>query len=145
MDEIDYKILEILRENAKTTNNDIAKIVTLTEGAIRNRIKHLVQAGVIKQFTIVTEPAQSEAIVLIKTQAKGSKEILKRIRKHTNRLFETAGEYDVAVFIAAESIEKINATVDKLRGVDGVMSTVTLLKIADEHLFGHSTPPANPP
>lgn len=141
MDEIDYKILEILRENAKTTNNDIAKIVKLTEGAVRNRIKRLVLTGVIKQFTIVTEPAQSEAIVLIKTRAKGSKEILKRIRKYTNGLFETAGEYDVAAFLAAESIEKINATIDKLRGLDGVISTLTLLKIADEQLFRHSTPP----
>jgi Lrp/AsnC family transcriptional regulator of lysine biosynthesis len=140
LDEIDYKILEILRENAKTTNNDIAKTVKLTEGAVRNRIKRLVVTGIIKQFTIVTEPAQSEAIVLIKTRAKGSKEILKRIRKYTNRLFETAGEYDVATFIADESFEKINETIDELRGVDGVTATMTLLKIADEQLSRHSTP-----
>ena len=132
MDEIDYQILEILRENARTTNEDIAKIVKLTEGAVRNRIKRLVLIGVIKRFTIITEPTQPEAIVLIKTQAKGSKEILRRIRRYTNRLFETAGEYDVAGFISAESIEKINMTIDKLRGVEGVISTATLLKIADE-------------
>lgn len=138
MDEIDYKILEILRQNAKTTNNEIAKIVKLTEGAVRSRIKHLVLAGIIKQFTIITEPAQTEAIVLIRTRTKGSKEILKRIRKYTNRLFETAGEYDVAAFIIAENIEKINSAIDKLRDVDGVISTTTLLKIADEQLFRQS-------
>jgi Lrp/AsnC family transcriptional regulator of lysine biosynthesis len=134
LDEIDYKILEILRENARTTNEDVAKIVNLTEGSVRNRIKRLVLIGVIKRFTIITEPTQPEAIVLIKTQAKGSKEILKRIRRYTNRLFETAGEYDVAGFISAESIEKINMTIDKLRGVEGVISTATLLKIADEQV-----------
>ena len=134
MDEVDYKILEILRENSRTTNQDLAKIVKLTEGAVRNRIKRLLLTGVIKRFTIVTEAAQLEAIVLMKTKAKGSKEILRRIGKYTNRLFETAGEYDVAGFVTAESIEKINATVDKLRGVDGVISTVTLLKIANEPL-----------
>ena len=132
LDEIDYRILEILREDARTTNNEIAMTVNLTEGAVRSRIKRLVLAGIIKRFTIVTEPAHSEAIVLIKTRARGSKEILKRIRKYTNRLFETAGEYDVAAFIAADSIEKINSAVDKLRGVDGVIATATLLKIADE-------------
>ena len=131
MDEIDHEILEILRGNAKTTNNEIAKVVKLTEGAVRNRIKRLVLTGVIKRFTIVTEPAQSEAIVLIKTRTRESKEILKRIRKYSNRLFETAGEYDVAAFLTAESIEKINVSIDKLRGVDGVISTVTLLKTAD--------------
>ena len=134
MDEVDYKILEILRENARTTNQDIAKTVKLTEGAVRNRIKRLVLTGVIKRFTIATEAEQLEAIVLMKTQAKGSKEILRRIRKCANRLFETAGEYDVAGFVTGENIEKINATIDKLRGVDGVISTVTLLKIANEEM-----------
>jgi len=134
VDEVDYKILEILRENARTTNQDIAKTVKLTEGAVRNRIKRLVLTGVIKRFTIATEAEQLEAIVLMKTQAKGSKEILRRIRKCANRLFETAGEYDVAGFVTGESIEKINATIDKLRGVDGVISTVTLLKIANEEM-----------
>lgn len=134
MDEIDHKILEILRENARTTNQDMAKIVKLTEGAVRNRIKRLVLTGVIKRFTIITEATQPEAIVLIKTQTKGSKEILRRIRRHTNRLFETAGEYDVAGFITAESIAKINATIDRVRGVEGVISTATLLKIADGQL-----------
>ena len=138
MDEIDYKVIEILRENAKTTNNEIAKLVKLTEGAVRNRIKRLVLTGIIKQFTIITEPAQAEAIVLIKTRTRGSKEILKRIRKCTNRLFETAGEYDVAAFIFAENIEKINSAIDKLRGVDGVISTTTLLKMADEQVFTQS-------
>ena len=138
MDEIDYKVIEILRENAKTTNNEIAKLVKLTEGAVRKRIKRLVLTGIIKQFTILTEPPQAEAIVLIKTRTNRSKEILKRIRKYTNRLFETAGEYDVAAFITAENIEKINSTIDKLRGVDGVISTTTLLKIADEQVFTQS-------
>ena len=131
MDEIDYEILEILRKNARTTNDDIASVVKLTEGAIRNRIKRLVSTGVIKRFTIVTEATQPEAIVLIKTQAKGSKETLEKIRSYTNRLFETVGEYDVAGFITADSIEKINLTIDKLRNVEGVISTATLLKIAD--------------
>jgi len=132
MDEIDYKILEILRQNSKTTNNELAKIVRLTEGAVRSRIRRLLQTGIIRQFTIITEAPQAEAVVLIKTRSKSSKEILRRIRKFTNRLFETAGEYDVAAFITAENIAKINSTVDKLRSVDGVISTSTLLKIADE-------------
>lgn len=132
MDEIDYRILEILKRNAKTTNSDIASKVRLTEGAVRKRIRNLLENRVIRRFTIETEADQLEAIVLIRTQTKASREILGRIRQHVNRLFETAGEYDVAAFLAAENIHKINATVDKLRNLNGVVSTVTLLKIADD-------------
>jgi DNA-binding Lrp family transcriptional regulator len=132
LDETDYRILEILRENARTTNSDIAINVNLTEGAVRSRIKRLVREGVIKKFTIETQPAQVEAIVLIKTRTRASKEILRKIRRYVNRLFETAGEYDVAVHLEAKEIRTINETVDKLRSIDGVTSTITLLKIADE-------------
>lgn len=134
MDEIDYKILEVLRMDARVTNNDIAKRVKLTEGAVRNRIRRLVQSGVIRRFTIDTGPDQVEAIVLVKTGTRGSKEILKRIRKYTNRLFETAGEYDVAAHLTAENIQSVNTMVDRVRSVNGVISTVTLLKIADDQL-----------
>ncbi len=134
MDEIDYKILQILRQDARCTNSEIGATVKLTEGAVRNRIKRLIEASVIKRFTIETQPDEAEAIVLIRTQTKTSKEILKRIRKYSNRLFETAGEYDVAAYLAAQNVREINENVDRLRGIDGVISTVTLLKIAEDEL-----------
>ena len=132
MDGIDAEILKILRREAKTTNSDIAKTVSLTEGAVRNRIRHLVESGVIKRFTIETEPDQVEAIVLIKTQTRASRDILKRIRKFTNRLFETSGEYDVATYLSAQSVDEINGTIDRVRRVSGVISTLTLLKMAED-------------
>ena len=135
LDEKDYKIVELLRRDARTTNNAIAKEVDLTEGAVRNRIGRLVRSDVIRRFTIETGPELHEAIVLVKTRTKGSKDVLRRMRKYANRLFETAGDYDVAAFLSAESMERINSMVDRLRAVDGVTSTVTLLKIADEELI----------
>ncbi len=132
MDEVDHKILQILRQNARTTNSDIAGRVKRSEGAVRLRIRRLLESGVIKKFTIQTVEERAEAIVLIRTQTKGSKEILRRIRQQASRLFETAGEYDVAAYVVAENIQPINAVVDRLRGVNGVVSTITLLKIADD-------------
>jgi len=131
LDEIDYRIMEILRENARTTNSAIASHVNLTEGAVRNRIRRLVRDGVIRKFTIQTQPDQAEAMVLIKTRTRASKEILRRIRRYADRLFETAGEFDVAAHLTAKEMRIINETVDKLRSIDGVISTVTLVKIAD--------------
>jgi Lrp/AsnC family transcriptional regulator of lysine biosynthesis len=133
LDSVDNKILELLRQNSRTSNSDIAHKIGLTEGTVRNRIKRLVKTNVIKKFTIETQPVQREAIVLIRTQTRGSKETLRKIRKHVDRLFETAGEYDVAVYVTADDLATINGIVDKLRTVDGISSTVTLLKIADDY------------
>jgi len=133
VDSIDNKILELLRQNSRTSNSDIADKIGLTEGTVRNRIKRLVKTSVIKKFTIETRPVQREAIVLIRTQTRGSKETLRKIRKHVDRLFETAGEYDVAAYVTADDLATINGIVDKLRTVEGINSTVTLLKIADDY------------
>jgi DNA-binding Lrp family transcriptional regulator len=132
LDGIDAEILRILRQEARTTNSDIAKAVRLTEGAVRNRIKHLIESGVIKKFTIETEPDRVEAIVLVKTQTRASRDILRRIRKFADRLFETSGEYDVAAYLSAQSVDEINATIDRVRNVNGVISTLTLLKMAGD-------------
>ncbi|HXY83158.1 MAG TPA: winged helix-turn-helix transcriptional regulator [Candidatus Saccharimonadales bacterium] len=132
MDDVDNKILETLRQNSRTPNNEIADKLGLTEGTIRNRIKRLIETGVIKKFTIETQPVQTEAIVLIRTQTGRSKETLRKIRRHVDRLFETAGEYDIAAYLTADEIATINGIVDKLRTVEGITSTVTLLKIADD-------------
>jgi Lrp/AsnC family transcriptional regulator of lysine biosynthesis len=133
LDSIDNKILELLRQNSRTSNSDIADKIGLTEGTVRNRIKRLVKTNVIKKFTIETRPVQREAIILIRTQTRGSKETLRKIRKYVDRLFETAGEYDVAAYVTANDLTTINGIVDKLRTVEGINSTVTLLKIADDY------------
>jgi DNA-binding Lrp family transcriptional regulator len=132
LDGIDTEILKILRQEARTTNSDIAITVGLTEGAVRNRIRRLVRSGVIKRFTIETDPDQVEAIVLVRTQTRASRDILKKIRKFTDRLFETSGEYDVAAYLSAQSVDEINTTIDRVRSVSGVISTLTLLKMAED-------------
>jgi DNA-binding Lrp family transcriptional regulator len=132
LDDIDSEILKILRHEARTTNSVIAKTVHLTEGAVRNRIKNLIGSGVIKRFTIETEPDPVEAIVLVKAQTRASKDTLRRIRKFANRLFETSGEYDVAAYLSAQSVDEINVTIDRVRNVNGVISTLTLLKMAGD-------------
>ena len=52
MDEIDLKILEILKVNSRTKYVEMAKMVNLTEGAVRRRVKIMHEEGVIRKFTI---------------------------------------------------------------------------------------------
>lgn len=66
MDEIDVKILEILKQDSRTKYVKIAEMIGLTEGAVRRRMKNLLEQGVIRRFTVETK-AEVEAIVLVKT------------------------------------------------------------------------------
>ena len=64
MDEIDVKVLEILKRNARSKYVKVAQAVGLTEGAVRRRIKELTKQGVIRRFTIETT-VELEGIVLV--------------------------------------------------------------------------------
>ncbi|MEA1945123.1 MAG: Lrp/AsnC family transcriptional regulator [Euryarchaeota archaeon] len=58
IDERDMKIIDILRENARTPHTEIAARLGVGESTIRNRVRALEEAGVIKQYTVVTDPAK---------------------------------------------------------------------------------------
>ena len=58
VDERDVKIIDILKENARTPHTKIATRLGVAESTIRKRIKALEKAGVIESYTIVVNPAK---------------------------------------------------------------------------------------
>ena len=130
MDEIDIKVLEILKRNARSKYVKVADAVGLTEGAVRRRIKELTKQGVIKRFTIETT-VELEGIVLVKTEPTRTKEATVAIRKIANRVFETSGDYDIAALIQAYTIDELNHKIDEIRHLPAVLSTNTLIKLKE--------------
>ena len=128
MDEIDLRILKILKRNARTKYVEIAKTVGLTEGAVRRRVQELVKKGIIKRFTIETT-VEVEGIVLIKTEPMYTKEATTEVSKIAERVFETSGDYDIAALIQAQTIEELNRKIDEIRRLSSVLSTNTLVKL----------------
>ena len=130
MDEIDLKILRILRENSRAKYVRIAEEVGLSEGAVRRRIKSLLDTGVIRRFTIETT-AEVEGIVLIRTEPTKTGEAASMVRRIAEKIFEVSGDYDIAAFIQAYTIEELNRRVDEIRNLPSVLSTNTLIKMKE--------------
>jgi Lrp/AsnC family transcriptional regulator of lysine biosynthesis len=129
MDEIDNKILEILKQNPREKYVRIAKKIGLSEGTVRRRIKKMIENGIIKRFTIELS-LETEGIVLVKTNPIKTKEIVEKIKKVSDKVFEVSGDYDIAVLIQASTIDELNKKVDYIRGISGVLNTNTLIKLA---------------
>ena len=58
IDEKDLKIIDMLRENARTPLTEIASRLDVSESTIRKRIKALEKNGVITQYTVVVDPSK---------------------------------------------------------------------------------------
>lgn len=131
MDDVDRAIIKILRDDGRATYGDIGKIVRLTEGAVRKRIKTLTDSGVIQSFTIKTAVTEgAEAICLLSVNpALPTSPISRKLKEISNveTVYEVTGQYDIAVVIAALSIEEVNECIEKIRRMDGVVSTSTMI------------------
>ncbi|OGS42051.1 MAG: hypothetical protein A3K67_03275 [Euryarchaeota archaeon RBG_16_62_10] len=131
MDDTDVRILNILRDNSRTKNTEIARQVGLTERAVRARIEKLTRDGVIRKFTIVTAPVGVEGIVLIGTQVGRTGAVKEKAAQMSDSVFECSGEFDVAVRLRADSLDELNRRVDELRSFPGVLKTSTLIKLIE--------------
>lgn len=135
MDEIDRKIVEILKRNGRATYISIGKKVGLSEGAVRKRIKTLVDSDVIRRFTIkigFTEGMEAISLLSINPSFPGY-EICEKLKELPNieTIYEVTGQYDIAVIISALSIAEVNDCVEKIRRIDGIANTNTMIILRD--------------
>ena len=131
MDEKDKEIIRILKNDGRSGYNDIGKKVGLSEGAVRKRIKVLVNTGVIRKFTVRVGVGEgAEAITLLSTNPSSpTHEVSEKIRKILNveTVYEVTGEYDIVAVINGMSVVEVNECIEKIRRVDGIMKTNTMI------------------
>ncbi len=130
MDEIDRKILKLLKENARRSYVEIGNMVGLTEGAVRRRVKKLIDEGRILRFTIEVKD-EVEGIILIKTHPSRTKDVTRKVREFSSKVFEVSGEFDIAVLLSASTMDEINGVVDEIRRIPAVINTNTLIKMVE--------------
>ena len=132
-DEKDSKILSLLKKNSRASNTEIAQAVGLSEGAVRQRIKSLIQKGTIKRFTIETSSeAGNQAVVMIK--AKGNtKKMMGEITKlpGVRSGFEISGSYDACLILFAENMEELDKRIDEIRALPTVEDTRTFIALKE--------------
>jgi len=131
MDDTDKTIIEILKHDGRATYSNIGKRIGLSEGAVRKRIKALVDSGAIKRFTVnvgLTEGAEAIALLSVDPPLPTS-EVSKALKKFSNveTVYEITGEYDIAVTISGLNITEVNECLEKIRRLKGVANTNTMI------------------
>jgi Lrp/AsnC family transcriptional regulator of lysine biosynthesis len=131
MDDKDNRILKILKSDGRAGYGAIGEKVGLSEGAVRKRIKALVDTSVIRKFTVKIGVAEgAEAITLLATNPSfPTQEVSKKIRQIPNveTVYEVTGEYDIITVISGMNVVEVNECIEKIRRVEGIMKTNTMI------------------
>jgi len=123
------KILALLREDARMPYTEMAKALGLSEGAVRQRVRNLMESRVVRRFTVETADDNPRAIVFISTSPKVP---VPKIAKSVSALgdvesvMEVAGQYDISVVVSGPDVSSVNQCIDAIREVEGVQATNTL-------------------
>ena len=131
MDDVDKEILAILKDDGRATYSNIGKKVELSEGAVRKRIKALVDSGAIRRFTVkvgLTDGAEAIALLAVDPSLPTS-DLSQALRQFSNveTVYEITGEYDIAVTISGMNITEVNDCLEKIRRLKGVANTNTMI------------------
>ena len=136
MDDLDRRILAILRRDSRTPYTEIADRVGTSEGTVRNRVEQLLDDGVIERFTVATRTGNVKAMVEIEVAVDvDTGAMSERMAEWTDVDFvwQVSGEEDIVVVVDTTDTGTLNDLITRAREIDDVVSTTTRL-ILDETL-----------
>lgn len=136
IDEIDKKILNLLQENARISNAEIARRIKMAPSGVLERIRKLEKKGIILGYETRLNHKKLglvlTVLILVKTKdAVGSSKIGEDIAKinEVQEVFYIAGEYNYLVKARVSDTDSLKELLKKFGDIGGVVDTRTTLVI----------------
>ena len=130
-DRLDELLLGLLRDDSRASNTRIATKLGLSESAVRRRIDNMKASGRIRRFTVeVDDRDLSSAITWVSVDpSTPTRQVSEKVRgvKGVESVYETAGQFDVAVVVKGANIGEVIATIEGIRRAGGVKGTNTTM------------------
>ena len=136
MDDIDRRLIGLLRENARLPVATLAQLLNVSRGTVQNRIDRLTADGVIGGFTVrlkpEAEPGRVRAITMVAVEGEHTAAVLKALRgiPEVQALHTTNGRWDIVVELGVESLEAFDQALQRIRLIKGISNSETNLLLA---------------
>lgn len=138
MDEIDRKLVSLLRANSRESISALAAQLKVSRGTVQNRIDRMLAHGDIQAFTITTRPDVEDqrirAIMAINIEGERSAAVIKALRgfKQVEAIHSTNGRWDLIAELSCENLGEFARTLDDIRLIEGIAQTETNILLATQ-------------
>ncbi|MEJ2125850.1 MAG: Lrp/AsnC family transcriptional regulator, partial [Alphaproteobacteria bacterium] len=129
MDDLDRRLIGLLRDNARLPMASLAQHLGVSRGTVQNRLDKLLSQGEILGFTVRMRAEETiagvRAITLISEQTKNTSAVLKALRQipEAKAIHTTNGRWDIMVEMAADDLTALDTALTLIRRIEGVVST----------------------
>lgn len=136
MDDLDQRLVTILRHDGRRTVSDIAHELGLSRSTVRARIERLERRGDIVGYTVVLRADAVAPPVRGLTMIEVEGRMLDRVVDalagfpEVGAVHTTNGRWDLVAEISAQSLTDLDAALRRLRLVQGITASETTLLLA---------------
>ena len=129
MNNIDKRLLSLLRMNARMSTSELARQLGTSRSTVQSRLKRLEEKKIIGGYTIQYgsdyERKLITAYVLIKVAQKLTGKVYVSLNKipQIRALYSISGDYDLIAVITAESTEELSTLLDEVVNLSGIERT----------------------
>ena len=126
LDELDYAIIDLLREDGRLPYRAIARELGLTEATVRSRVKRLEESGTMRVVAVTDIEAAGYQMLLaigVQVESRSPAEVAADLAKIAE-IFSVnvvVGTHDVEVLVVAEDLDALNRLLSKiLSSISGI-------------------------
>ncbi len=135
MDEIDHKLIALLRQNARESIATLAARLKVSRGTVTNRLTKMEEEGIIVGYTIKlrpdVKPEQIKAWTSIAVDGNRTREVIANLMGEPGvaTLVDTNGRWDLLAELRAENLQDLAKVLERIRLLKGIANTETSIHL----------------
>ena len=141
MDDLDRKLLTLLRADSREPVASLAGKLKVSRGTVQNRIARMLKpGGAIQAFTVRTRPeleaSRVRAIMSIAIEGERSAAVVAALEgfPEVDKIHTTNGRWDLIAELDVENLAEFSRALDQIRTLTGIASTETSILLATQKL-----------
>lgn len=133
MDNLDEKLITLLRHNGRRSISDLAIETGASRATIRARMERLEQSGTIIGYTVILRADAVEAavrgVMMIEIEGHVTDRVIKTLGgfSEISEIHSTNGRWDLIVELSAATLTDFDAILRRIRLVPGITGSETSL------------------
>ncbi|MBN9029797.1 MAG: AsnC family transcriptional regulator [Rhizobiales bacterium 63-7] len=136
MDELDEKLVTLLRHNGRRSISDLAVDLKVSRATIRARMEKLEREGGILGYTVILRADAVElpvrGIMMIEIEGRVTDRVIQTLGgfPEVSAIHTTNGRWDLIIELGAQTLTDLDQVLRRIRLVPGITSSETNLLLA---------------
>lgn len=129
MDELDEKLIGVLRLNARESIAELARTIGASRSTVQDRIARLEKQGIIKGYRLDLDSQMDSrfirAFVKVSVEPQKTNLIVAELKTHhhINAVHTVSGKFDLVIEIGTPDTQSMDKMLDRVGEIPGVKST----------------------